>query len=139
MQSCGLDKAAGTGWEAEGARAAKRDWAAGPYITAATGPGITHGRRDVDYMDIQKGKWTKFNCCLLSTPTGQERADSPTYCDIYLAETACSLDSGSSERPGVGVGHEGRMKWEGDPVYESCHKIELWVRKTGWMGKKVGF
>lgn len=57
---------------------------------------------DTWIMDIQKGKWTKFNCCLLSTPTGQERADSPTYCNIYIAETACNLEPGSSERPGLG-------------------------------------
>lgn len=49
------------GWtKAEGAGAARRDWAAGLNITTAAGPEITQGG-DEWIMDMQKGKWDKFS------------------------------------------------------------------------------
>lgn len=74
-------------------------------------------------MDTQKGKWTKFNCCLLSTFTGQERADPPTSVTFILQRPYTALSLGLQSGPGGGT-------WGPDGMGRGPH---FWELSQNWI------
>lgn len=111
-----MDKAAGTGWEAEGARAAKRGQAAGLYITAAVGPDIAHREEIRGLRALRKGNGPTLTAVCFQHPQAKREPTPLPAVTFILQRQRVALSLGLQRGPGR----------NGKGVFESCHKIELW-------------